>query len=93
MKNEKMKWYFLIAVALVVGAIIGYFATSNLATTGNANKFIQENTESGWVATEFITEENCIKHGGTVVPSGNSYNYKNCVLKGRSGRDVIALIS
>lgn len=36
MKNEKMKWYFLIAVALVVGAIIGYFATSNLTTEGNA---------------------------------------------------------
>lgn len=38
MKNEKMKWYFLIAVALVVGAIIGYFATSNLTTEGNAVK-------------------------------------------------------
>ncbi len=40
MKNEKMKWYFLIAVALVVGAIIGYFATANLATTGNARNAI-----------------------------------------------------
>ncbi len=27
MKKEKTKWYFLIAVALIVGAIIGYFAT------------------------------------------------------------------
>ncbi len=34
--NDKMKWYFLIAVALVVGAIIGYFATNSLSATGNA---------------------------------------------------------
>ena len=36
MKNEKMKWYFLIAAALVVGAMVGYFATNSLSTTGNA---------------------------------------------------------
>lgn len=38
MKNEKMKWYFLIAAALIVGAMVGYFATSNLTTEGNAVK-------------------------------------------------------
>ena len=25
--NEKRKWCFLIAVALIVGAMVGYFAT------------------------------------------------------------------
>lgn len=25
--KEKRKWYFLIAVALIVGAMVGYFAT------------------------------------------------------------------
>lgn len=42
--NEKRKWYFLIAVALLVGAIVGYFATQSLSTTGNA-KEITENTK------------------------------------------------
>lgn len=35
--NEKRKWYFLIAVALIVGAMIGYFATNMLSTRGFAN--------------------------------------------------------
>lgn len=35
--NEKRKWYFLIAVALIVGALIGYFATSHLSAKGNAS--------------------------------------------------------
>lgn len=49
MKNEKMKWYFLIAVALVVGAIIGYFATSNLTTTGNAKGALIANNNNSVV--------------------------------------------
>ena len=46
MKSEKMKWYILIAVALVVGAIIGYFATANLATTGNARNTVSQKVVS-----------------------------------------------
>jgi hypothetical protein len=41
MKSENVKWYILIAAALLVGAIIGHFATANLATTGNAKSVIQ----------------------------------------------------
>ncbi|HRS42930.1 MAG TPA: hypothetical protein P5530_03625 [Candidatus Diapherotrites archaeon] len=36
MKKENTKWYFIIAFTLVVGAIIGYLATTNLSTIGNA---------------------------------------------------------
>ncbi|HOZ35621.1 MAG TPA: hypothetical protein PLK55_01390 [archaeon] len=36
MKTEKTKWYFLIAVALIVGAIVGYLATTKFSTTGDA---------------------------------------------------------
>ena len=38
--SEKRKWYFLIAVALIVGAIIGYFATNSLANTGQSTGII-----------------------------------------------------
>jgi len=38
--NEKRKWYFLIAVALIVGAMIGYFATERLSLTGNAKNIL-----------------------------------------------------
>ena len=42
--NEKRKkWYFLIAVALLLGAIIGYFATTGLSNTGNAKNIINNN--------------------------------------------------
>lgn len=34
--KEKRKWYFLIAIALIVGAMIGYFTTNTLSTTGDA---------------------------------------------------------
>ncbi len=72
MKNEKMKWYVLIAVALVVGGMVGYFATNSLSTTGNANKFIQENTGQGVVAIRGITRENCHDIGGNVIPPSNN---------------------
>jgi len=36
--NDKMKWYLLIAIALIVGAMIGYFATNSLSTTGTLIK-------------------------------------------------------
>ena len=41
--NEKRKWYFLIATALIVGAIVGYFATNSLTTKGEATKLISKN--------------------------------------------------
>lgn len=48
-KRKKTKWHVLIAVALIVGAIIGYLAT-NALTTGNAksglaNKSIRVNPD------------------------------------------------
>lgn len=49
--NEKRKWYFLIAVALIVGAIIGYFATQSLSTTGNAKNIAN-------IQDMYIEEEN-----------------------------------
>jgi len=44
--NEKRKWYFLIAVALIVGAMIGYFATNRLSTTGEARAALRASAES-----------------------------------------------
>ncbi|MFA5746221.1 MAG: hypothetical protein WCX82_00185 [archaeon] len=67
MKNEKMKWYILIAAALLVGAIIGYFATANLSTTGNACQNLNNlngivvDAEEGY----FISYEDCIGGGGS----------------------------
>lgn len=46
MKTDKIKWYFLIAVALIVGAIIGYFSTNSLSSTGNAKAAIIESKSS-----------------------------------------------
>lgn len=34
--KPKTKWYALVAVALIVGAIIGYLATINLSSTGKS---------------------------------------------------------
>lgn len=42
--KEKTKWYFLIAVALFIGAIIGFFATTNLSTLGRADYIIASGT-------------------------------------------------
>lgn len=47
--NEKRKWYFLIAVALIVGAMVGYFATNSLATKGNATNSIGIGNEEGGI--------------------------------------------
>lgn len=43
--NDKRKWYILIAVALLIGIIIGYFATINLTITGNANNISNKSIE------------------------------------------------
>lgn len=63
MKNEKMKWYFLIAVALVVGAIIGYFATSNLTTEGNAKAALKADSlkPSNGVALYSVDESGVVE--------------------------------
>ena len=79
--NSKMKWYILIAVALLVGAIIGYFATNSLTTAGNSNIVFkqQKNIENN---------ENTIYLDGTISKKGckilknckiNNYGY--CVCK------------
>ena len=62
--NDKKKWYFLIAVALIVGAMIGYFATSSLATTGDAKNIINNQQK---IKTQLIREakpniEFCAEH-------------------------------
>ena len=48
--SEKRKWYFLIAVALIVGAIIGYFATNSLANTGNARNILNNENPGSKIA-------------------------------------------
>lgn len=44
--TEKMKWYFLIAVALIVGALIGYFATNGFSSKGQAKSVLTNNTNT-----------------------------------------------
>lgn len=53
MKNDKMNWYFLIAAALIVGAMVGYFATSNLTTEGNAKAALKSGAIMATEATEY----------------------------------------
>jgi len=54
--NEKRKWYFLIAVALIVGAMIGYFATERLSLTGNAKNILNNtNPELNFEKKESIS--------------------------------------
>jgi len=57
MKNEKMKWYFLIAAALIVGAMVGYFATNSLSTTGNAKTIISASKTNGISASIFGSDQ------------------------------------
>jgi len=42
--TEKMKWYFLIAAALIVGALIAYFATNGFSSKGQAKSVLVDAT-------------------------------------------------
>lgn len=90
MKNEKMKWYFLIAAALVVGAMVGYFATNSLSTTGNAKATISERGATAYEKYAFgemeqyikqnnLTESNVLIYRkstkGKEIPSANISHY------------------
>lgn len=73
--KEKTKWYFLIAVALIVGAIIGYFATTNLSTTGNANNILIKTKNTPKIYATVICD--CANGNSTIyydVP-GDSVDY------------------
>jgi hypothetical protein len=80
--NEKMKWYLLIAAALLLGMIMGYFTTVNLSTEGNSkimlNNNLYNNTEM------YITQKEC-----NMCRSCHTSTYgakKYCVSTGSDGR-------
>ena len=81
-KNEKRKWYFLIAVALIVGAIIGYLATERLSTKGNANaNYIENNNDYDYSEIRAVSKKGCKAMGGTVSWLGTI-----CFIKGEGGK-------
>lgn len=68
--KEKTKWYVLIAIALFVGAIIGFLATTNLSTVGKANYIISNGTLQdccSGVNSEGLTYNTGIKDGCCIL--------------------------
>jgi len=67
------KWYVLVAIALIVGAIIGYLATTNLSVTGKARTALTDRSLQS--ANTRGTVEDCCKGstpGGSTYPPGIS---------------------
>lgn len=76
--KEKRKCYFLIAAALIVGAMIGYFATNALSTTGDAKNTLHNKFNPLTEYTSKITLENGDTQYNIVTDaSGSVMNYKD----------------
>jgi hypothetical protein len=82
-----MKWYILIAVALVVGAIIGYFATTKLETIGCANYFSKQLLDDS-EQSMLISYADCINDGGHThtVPGTSKHG---CFFTRRNGDEYL----
>lgn len=72
--NDKMKWYLLIAIALIVGAMIGYFATNSLSTTGNANKNISYKSSENYNSIYALLTCHCSTGSSSVIVGPIDYD-------------------